>query len=127
MFKSQQEALRQAFTQVLGSVPVKGMLVISAEDREKVGELMMSWLSEGKWSIKDGTRAASFPREYVMGMQPTCLIQAWTLPRKKDKVATGGEVIVVDKIAQIKAAKDAGLISEEQAMQAVMKHLGIAS
>ena len=131
MFKSQQEALRTAFTQVLGSVPVKGTLIIDAEQRAAIGELMMGWLKEGMWSIKDGTRAAAQPLSYITGTNPTDLIQAWTLPRKKTSDVKDAAVNPVAApapsfIDQVQSAVKAGLITEEMAKAAVLKHLGIA-
>ena len=120
-FTSQQHALRVALTTIMGAEPTKGNLVISDEQRNSVGELMMGWLKQGLWSIKEGTRAHSNPLAYITGRQPTCLIQAWVSPRKKEK-AEGGD----DKVAQIKAALEAGLITKEQAAEATLKHLGLA-
>lgn len=118
-FQSQQAALRAALTIVLGSEPVKGQLVITDEQRAAVGQLMMQWLKEERWSIKEGTRAAAEPMMYITGRRPTDLIQAWVNPRKKEK---SGEV-AGDKLQLIKQAVDAGLMSKEQAQELIMKFL----
>lgn len=123
-FTSQQAALRSALTQVMGTEPTKGQLVISDEQRAQVGALMVGWLDDGLWSIREGTRAHGNPLAYITGKQPTCLIQAWVNPRKKEGSA---EASGDDKLQQIKQALDAGLITQEQAQQAAMKHLGLAS
>ena len=120
-FSSQQAALRAALLMVMGTEPTKGSLVITDEQRAKVGEVMMGWLKEGRWTIKEGTRAAAEPMAYITGKRPTDLIQAWTKPKRKEESAP-----VDDKVVLIKRALEAGLITEEQAQQAVLKHLGIA-
>lgn len=123
-FPSQQAALRMAFETVLGSVPKKGELVISDEQRTAVGTLMVGWLKDGLWSIKDGTRAAAEPMLYITGKRPTDLIQAWMKVKKKesDAAPSGDEFL-----AKVKMALEAGLITKEQAADAAMKHLGLAS
>jgi len=118
-FASQQAALRAALTIVLGSEPVKGQLVITDEQRAAVGQLMMQWLREERWTIKEGTRAAAEPMMYITGRRPTDLIQAWVNPRKKEK----SEEVGGDKLALIKQAVDAGLMSKEQAQELIMKFL----
>lgn len=118
-FASQQAALRAALTIVLGSEPVKGQLVITDEQRAAVGQLMMQWLKEERWSIKEGTRAAAEPMMYITGRRPTDLIQAWVNPRKKEK----SEGVAGDKLQLIKQAVDAGLMSKEQAQELIMKFL----
>ena len=120
-FSSQQAALRAALLMVMGTEPTKGSLVITDEQRAQVGEVMMGWLKEGRWTIKEGTRAAAEPMAYITGKRPTDLIQAWTKPKRKEESAP-----VDDKVVLIKRALEAGLITEEQAQQAVLKHLGIA-
>lgn len=121
-FSSQQAALRAALTMVMGTEPKKGELVITDEQRAKVGEVMMGWLKEGRWSIKEGTRAAAEPMLYITGKRPTDLIQAWTKPKRVKEESAPAD----DKVVLIKRALEAGLITEEQAQQAVLKHLGIA-
>ena len=119
-FPTQQAALKEAFTQVLGAVPTKGQVEISEEQRAKMGELMMGWLKEGLWSIKDGTRAAQFPLEYIVGKRPTDLIQAWIKPRHKKEPEAAPQQ---GRLEQIKAALDAGLIDAETAKELTMKFL----
>lgn len=117
-FTSQQHALRTALTQVLGTEPKKFQLVITDEQRKQVGELMMGWLKQELWCIKPGTRAAANPPNYIVGRQPTCLIEAWTLPRQQNGapratgIAPAGEP---SKFELIKQALAAGLITKEQA------------
>lgn len=118
-FASQQAALRCALATVLGADPIKGQLVISDEQRSAVGELMMGWLKEGRWSIKDGTRAAQEPLQYITGKRPTDLIQAWTKPRKPAEAK--GAVTGTDPMAAISKALELGLITKEQAAEAAMK------
>lgn len=126
-FTSQQHALRTALTQVLGTEPKKFQLVITDEQRKQVGELMMGWLKQELWSIKPGTRAAANPLNYIVGRQPTCLIEAWTLPRQQNGapratgIAPAGEP---SKFELIKQALAAGLITKEQAHEQFMKLLG---
>lgn len=115
-FTSQQAALRTAFEQVLGCTPKKGELVITDDQRKAVGELMMGWLAKGLWSIKDGTRAFKDPLNYIVGRQPTCLIQAWVKQPKRESKSS--EVTPMDKI---KMALEAGLITKEQAQEAALK------
>lgn len=111
-FNSQQDALRTALTQVLGFAPTKGSLVITEEQRMKVGDLMMEWLQQGRWSIRPGTRAFSNPLNYIVGKQPTCLIEAWVQPKQaKPQVGTTPGN---DKFALIKMAVEAGIISKEE-------------
>lgn len=118
-FQSQQAALRAALTLVLGSEPIKGQLIITDEQRTAVGQLMLQWLKEERWSIKEGTRAAAEPMMYITGRRPTDLIQAWVNPRKKEK----SEDVGGDKLQLIKQAVDAGLMSKEQAQELIMKFL----
>jgi hypothetical protein len=115
-FSSQQAALRAALTLVMGVEPKKGELVISDEQRAKVGETMMGWLKDGRWSIKDGTRAAAEPMLYITGKRPTDLIQAWTKPKR---VKAEGD----DRISEIKRALEAGIIDAETAKELALKHL----
>lgn len=125
-FSSQQEALRTAFNLVLGSTPTKGQLVITPEQRQKVGEVMMQWLKEERWSIKPGTRAAENPLNYIVGTQPTCLIQAWVQPRKpKESPSPSSAPQQQNQMEAIKQALAAGLISQEQAQAAALKLLGL--
>lgn len=123
-FNSQQDALRTALATVLGSAPIKGALVITSEQRSAVGDLMMAWLQQGLWSIREGTRAASNPREYIVGNRPTDLIQAWVLPRKEKKAeSTAGAGVPTDKVALLKAAVEAGLMTREQAAEKLLSIL----
>jgi hypothetical protein len=120
-FTSQQDALRTALTQVLGESPKKGQLVITAEQRTKVGELMMSWLKEERWSIRPGTRAASNPLNYIVGKQPTCLIEAWVTPRPTaPNIVVGGTPPEMSKFELIKQAHAAGFLTKEQAHEQFM-------
>ena len=121
-FTSQQDALRTALTQVLGESPKKGQLVITAEQRTKVGELMMSWLKEERWSIRPGTRAASNPLNYIVGKQPTCLIEAWVTPRPTKEAAPTASA-TPSAFDLIKMAHEAGIITKEQAHEQFMKLL----
>jgi len=109
-FNSQQDALRTALQQVLGHAPVRGNLVITDEQRKKVGEIMMGWLQQGRWSIRPGTRAFSNPLNYIVGRQPTCLIESWVNPKQKAPASSGTPN---DKFQLIKLAVDAGIISKE--------------
>lgn len=118
-FASQQAALRAALSMVMGADPIKGQLVISDEQRAKVGEVMMGWLKEGRWTIKEGTRAAAEPMLYITGKRPTDLIQAWTKPKREAKAENAG----TDRIAEIKRALDAGIIDAETAKELALKHL----
>lgn len=123
-FTSQQDALRTALTQVLGESPKKGQLVITAEQRTKVGELMMSWLKEERWSIRPGTRAASNPLNYIVGKQPTCLIEAWVTPRpNKTESLAAAAATAPNAFELIKMAHQAGIITSEQAQEQFMKLL----
>lgn len=125
-FASQQAALRQAFVEVGLVNPVKGQLQITAEQRVKVSELMMKWLKEERWSIKPGTRASIDPRNYIAGTAPTCLIQAWTMPRVNPAAAaTTAAEAKPNPLASIKTALEMGLITKEQAQEAALKLLGI--
>lgn len=120
-FASQQEALRTALTQVLGTTPVKYQLEITPEQRTKVGELMMGWLKEERWSIRPGTRAAQNPLNYIVGTGETCLIQAWIKPRPQKSAATfdnrTAPVATESKFDLLKKAVDAGIISKEDAQK----------
>jgi hypothetical protein len=120
-FNSQQDALRTALTQVLGTPPKKGGLVITEEQRMKVGDLMMEWLKLDRWSIKPGTRAHSNPLNYIVGKQPTCLIEAWVTPKKKEGLAMlPGQNTPTSKMEMIKAAVDLGIISKEEGAKQFM-------
>ncbi len=118
-FHSQQEALRNAFMQVLGHAPSKGTLVITEEQRKQVGEVMMGWLKEERWSIRPGTRAYSNPLNYIMGKQPTCLIEAWVTP-KQNKQPQGPSNPSNEKFNLIKQAVEAGIISKEDGAKQFM-------
>jgi hypothetical protein len=127
-FTSQQAALRTALKTVLGTEPVKYQLEISPEQRTQVGELMMGWLKQDLWSIRPGTRAATNPLNYIVGTGDTCLIQAWMKPRPQKSQATFDNRTAAppteSKFDLIKKALDAGLITKEQAAEAVSKLLG---
>ena len=112
-FTSQQDALRSAFNQVLGFAPRKGSLTITEEQRQKVGDLMMEWLKLDRWSIRPGTRAFSNPLNYIVGKQPTCLIEAYCIPKGQKNEPTTS--VNTDKFNLIKMAADAGIISKEEA------------
>lgn len=117
-FTSQQDALRTALKQVLGFEPKKYQLVISDEQRKQVGELMMGWLKQDLWSIRPGTRAAQNPLNYIVGKQPTCLIEAWVQPKQPKAPVVGvvnGPAPSESKFDLIKKALDAGIISKEEA------------
>lgn len=114
-FVSQQDALRTALVQVLGhSNFARGSLVITDEQRQKVGTVMMAWLQEGRWSIRPGTRAYSNPLNYIVGKQPTCLIESWVNPKQKQQQPAANTTTHGDKFQLIKAAVDAGIISKEE-------------
>lgn len=125
-FQSQQAALRQAFTTILGSVPRKGELVITEEQRLKVGELMMEWFKVGLWSIRPGTKASGNPFNYIVGKEPTCLIEAWIQPRKKEQsqAILHATQVAESKFDIIKKALDAGLLTKEEAQRKVAELLG---
>ena len=118
-FNSQQEALRTALTQVLGTPPSKGSLTITEEQRQKVGDLMMGWLKDSRWSIRPGTRAFSNPLNYIVGKQPTCLIEAYCTPKVKKNEATASSP-ANDKFALIKMAVEAGILSKEEGAKQFM-------
>jgi len=121
-FISQQAALREAFKLVLGIQPKKHTLEITDEQRAKVGELMMGWLKEGRWEIRPGTRAASNPLNYIVGKQPTCLIEAWVNPKKQEGAASA-PVQSESKFDLIKKAVEAGIITKEEAHAKFMELL----
>ena len=112
-FSSQQEALRTAFVQVLGFVPSKASLVITEEQRAAIGEVMMAWLKDGRWTIRPGTRAFQNPLNYIVGKQPTCLIEAWITPKQAKQPAAPPNPSN-DKFQLIKQAVEAGIISKEE-------------
>lgn len=123
-FASQQDALRTALTQVLGETPRKGQLVITEEQRKQVGLLMLGWLKEERWSIRPGTRAAMNPLNYIVGKQPTCLIEAWVTPRpNKAEPTTAAAATAPSAFELIKMAHQAGIITSEQAQEQFMKLL----
>lgn len=113
-FNSQQEALRTALNQVLGFAPSKGNTNITVEQREEVGKLMMGWLKEGRWSIRPGTRAFSNPLNYIVGKQPTCLIEAYVQPKAKKNEQPTPSNPAADKFALIKQAVECGILSKEE-------------
>ena len=119
-FFSQQDALRTAFKQVLGVAPSKGALTITEEQRQEVGKVMMAWLTEGRWSIKPGTRAHSNPLNYIVGKQPTCLIEAWVTPKAQKQQATQPTNPAADKFQLIKLAVEAGILSKEEGAKQFM-------
>lgn len=118
-FNSQQDALRTALAQVLGFAPSKGSLTITEEQRQRVGDLMMGWLKDGRWSIRPGTRAYSNPLNYIVGKQPTCLIEAYVQP-KAQKNQQPGITPGNDKFDLIKRAVEAGIISKEEGAKQFM-------
>lgn len=122
-FASQQDALRTALTQVLGETPRKGQLVITDEQRKQVGLLMLGWLKEERWSIRPGTRAAMNPLNYIVGKQPTCLIEAWVTPRPNKAESAGAATTAPSAFELIKMAHQAGIITSEQAQEQFMKLL----
>lgn len=122
-FPSQQAALRAALTLVLGTEPKKGSLEITDEQRKAVGVQMMQWLQEERWSIRPGTRAAANPLNYIVGKQPTCLIEAWVTPKQQQPKATptnGAPAQSESKFDLIKKALDAGIITKEEAQAKFM-------
>ena len=125
--RTQQDVLRSALTLVLGSTPVKGKLVITKEQRESVADEMMKSY-EIDWVIKSEI-AKSNPRSYIVGEKGTDLIQSWTFKHltEKEREAKKAGVVAApagnDKMSLIKAALDAGLITQETAAAAVLKLL----
>lgn len=125
--RTQQDVLRSALTLVLGSTPVKGKLVITKEQREAVADEMMKSY-EIDWVIKSDIAKAN-PRAYIMGEKGTDLIQSWTFKHltEKEREAKKASVVVApagnDKMSLIKAALDAGLITQEIASDMVAKLL----
>lgn len=120
-FNSQQDALRTALQQVLGFAPSKGSLVITDEQRQEVGKLMMEWLQAGRWSIRPGTRAFSNPLNYIVGKQPTCLIEAWVQPKQaKQPNGAAAPAGQPSKFELIKMAVEAGILSKEEASKQFM-------
>jgi hypothetical protein len=120
--KSQQQVLKDACMAVLGRVPAKGAEAkeaFTAEVREKIADYMMPLLGV-EWEIKSA-RARARARDYIRGPQPTDLLQAWTLP-KSDKKAEAKP----DKLAVLKAALEAGLITKEQAAEKALELLSAA-
>lgn len=124
--RTQQDVLRSALTLVLGSTPVKGKLVITKEQRESVADEMMK--SYGvDWVIKSEVASAN-PRSYIVGEKSTDLIQSWTFKHLTEKEREAKKVAVVapasnNKMSLIKAALDAGLITQEIATAEIMKLL----
>lgn len=124
--KTQQAVLRDALTLVLGSVPVKGQVTITAEQRELVADEMMKTY-EIDWVIKSDVAKAN-PRSYIVGDKSTDLIQSWTFKHltsaeKKAKVASNVGGVSNDKVSLIKAALDAGLITQEVASAKILELL----
>ena len=124
--KTQQQVLRDALTLVLGSVPVKGQVVITAEQRELVADEMMKTY-EIDWVIKSDVAKAN-PRSYIVGDKSTDLIQSWTFKHltaaeKKAKVASNVGGVSNDKVSLIKAALDARLITQEVASAKILELL----
>lgn len=126
--KTQQAVLRDALTLVLGSVPVKGQVTISAEQRELVANEMMKTY-EIDWVIKSDLAKAN-PRAYIIGDKSTDLIQSWTFKHltsaeKKAKAEASVSNVSVgnDKVSLIKAALDAGLITQEIATAKILELL----
>jgi len=126
-YNSQQEALRAALTEVLGVKPSKGSLIITEEQRMKVGDLMMAWLKLERWSIRPGTRAHSNPLNYIVGKQPTCLIEAWVTPKAQKNQAATATSPANDKFALIKMAVEAGILSKEEGAKQFMALLSSPS
>ena len=123
--RTQQDVLRSALTLVLGSTPVKGKLVITKEQRESVADEMMK--SYGvDWVIKSEVASAN-PRSYIVGEKSTDLIQSWTFKHLTEKEREAKKAVVApagnDKMSLIKAALDAGLITQEIAGDLVAKLL----
>ena len=110
-FPSQQQALKAALSIVLKQEPKKGQLVITDEQRQEVGKLMLMWYQQELWSIRPGTRAAANPLNYIVGKQPTCLIEAWTIQKPQQAAAP----VTESKFDLIKRAMDAGILSKEEA------------
>jgi hypothetical protein len=126
--KTQQQVLRDALTLVLGSVPVKGQVTITPEQRELVADEMMKTY-EIDWVIKSDLAKAN-PRAYIVGEKSTDLIQSWTFKHltsaeKKAKAESKVSNVSVsnDKVGLIKAALDAGLITQEVATAKILELL----
>ena len=126
--KTQQSVLRDALTLVLGFVPVKGALTITTEQRVLVADEMMKTY-DVDWTIKSDV-ARLDPRAYIVGDKSTDLIQSWTFKHltaaeKKLKATASVSNVNVgnDKVSLIKAALDAGLITQEIATAKILELL----
>lgn len=121
--KTQQEMIRQACAMVLKRVPAKGAEAKEAftpEVREAIADYMIPLLGV-EWDIKSEF-TKSRARLYITGKGGTDLLESWCYDRKRTKVETAAPV-GVDKMTLIKQALDAGLITKEQAAEAVTKLL----
>jgi hypothetical protein len=122
--KTQQDMIRAACIAVIGRVPTKGedaKTAFTPEVREKIAEVMIPLLGV-EWEIKsDFTKGRA--RDYIVGVSSTDLLESWTFTRnKKDKKEINSPV-GNDKMSLIKAALDAGLITQEIASDMVAKLL----
>ena len=117
--RTQQDVLRAALTLVLGSIPVKGQLKITPEQRELVADEMMKTY-EIDWVIKSEV-AKGNPRSYIVGVKSTDLIQSWTFKHltnaeraaKAAPVAAAVAPRAAYTVAQILELKAAGLTIDE--------------
>ena len=111
---------------VMVGVAVVKPLVITAEQRELVGQAMKAMYAAGEWIIK--SRPEATPEDayrYVVGTGSFDLIQHWVLStpeyQAKRKAGSAPVQTMKDKIDALTAAVAAGLITKEDAMAIVSK------
>lgn len=114
--KNQQQSLRDACMLVLGRIPSKGedaKAAFTVEVREKLADVMCKEHAEGLVNDPSKRTTEDF-RKYVVGTGNTCLCQNWTIPVvKKEKSGSGSDL--TSKIAALKVAVDAGLMTQADA------------
>ena len=124
--KTQQGALRECLVSC-GVAAVKP-LIITAEQRELVGQAMKAMFAAGEWIIKSKPEAT--PEDayrYVVGTNSFDLIQHWVLSTEEYKAkrkagpSSAPVQTMKDKIDALTAAVASGLMTKEDAMAVVAK------
>ncbi len=130
MFKTQQLAVLAAFAQVVGSAFPGGKVELAPEVRTKIGDLLLAWFNEGKWTIKsERCNQGEGLLKYIGGNPQTamkCNIIDNFLCRDKaaEKAAAKSEPVANTLQVKIQALKElhaAGTITQEQLVDAMLK------
>lgn len=129
MFNSQGAAVRAAYTEVTGQEFTGPIKEIEQEVRAKIGETLVKWFGEGRFTIKsERCNQGEGLVKYIGGdaksaMKCNIIDNFLTRDRTAEKAKKREKSAEPSKIELLKQAVEAGLMTQEQAAEKVLELL----